>query len=508
MDKSCHAARHPAAVPVPPQAGPVPDSIRHSLAFSFMEKYLIQAITIGTTAIMARLLTPAETGLFMIGYGLILLIEAFRDFGVGAYIVQTRTPDLPTVRTAFTINLLMSIVMGLGLFTAAPWIGQAYDAPELVTILRIGTLSFLLVPFGTPLIGLMRRGMEFRRLALINVMAALASAGLAIPLATAGFGAASYVWGAVLSGTVTTVIAFCCRPRLEFFRPSLRYWREVGSFGMTASVLTLVNMGADLLPRLLLGRWWGFGAAGMFTRATTLSQLPDRMLASALSPVVLPAMATQVRNGGNLKGAYLRGHELMSAVQWPALAVLALLAAPVVRILLGPQWLEAVPLVRIMAIATMMLAPAFMTYPLLVAVGRVRDALLASLISLPPSVLIVVAAAYAGPEALAASMLLTAPLQMAVAFHFIARVIDLNWRDLLLASRASMAVTAAAAAVPAAIVLSSPAGFDLDIGRTIIACAAAALGWLGGLYRTGHPLSSEITGACRGLTRSLSRNAA
>ncbi len=500
--------RRTALLPVPFDAEPAPSNVRRSLVFSFAEKYLIQAITIGTTAVMARLLTPAETGLFMIGYGLILVIESFRDFGVGTYIVQKKALDAHALRTAFTITMLMSLLMGGTLFACAPWIGRAYDEPQLATILRIGTLGFLLVPFGTPLVGLMRRAMAFRTLAWINVLAAALGAGLAIALAMSGLGALSYIWGALLSGTATTVMAFCCRPRLEVFRPSLREWREVASFGAVASLLILINMSTDLLPKLLLGRLWGFEAVGLFARAATLSQLTDRMIAGALNPVVLPAMAAQARKGGDLKAAYLRGHELMSAVQWPALVVMTLLAMPVVRLLLGAQWLETAPLVRIMAAATMMLAPAFMTYPLLVAVGRVNDALIASLISLPPSALIVAATAHVGPQALAASMLVTAPLQMAVAFWFITRAIDVRWTELLVASCDSAIATAMAAAAPALVVMTSPTGFDLDIGRTVGAAGGAALGWLAGLYRTGHPLGAEVVRAWCGLTGSLSRSAA
>src|SRR5699024_5124109 len=149
----------------------------------------------------------------------------------------------------------------------------------------------------------------------------------------------------------------------------------------------------ELLPRLALGRILGFDAVGIYARAVTVCQLPDRAVVSALQPVVLPAMAARVRARGSLKDTYLRGLSLMSALQWPALAFLALLADPVVRILLGAQWAATTPLVRMIALASMMLAPAFMTFPVLVASGRLRDTLLSSLISLPPSVLIVVGVA-------------------------------------------------------------------------------------------------------------------
>ena len=196
----------------------------------------------------------------------------------------------------------------------------------------------------------------------------------------------------------------------------------------------------------------------------------------------------------------------MSAVQWPALLLLALLADPVVRVLLGPQWGEAAPLVRLVALASMALAPAFMTFPVLVASGRVRDTFTSSLISLPPSVLIVVGAAwFGGLTTVAASLFVVAPLQMLVALFYVRRAIDLSWAELGAASRASACVTLGAAIVPAALVLLSPQGFALGLGASALAVAGAALGWLAALRLVRHPVEAEIVATARILLAAAGR---
>ena len=175
-------------------------------------------------------------------------------------------------------------------------------------------------------------------------------------------------------------------------------------------------------------------------------------------------MAAQIRAGGDLKASYLRGLTLMSAIQWPTLIMLALLADPVVRILLGQQWSETAPLVRMIALATMALAPAFLTFPVLVAAGRIRDTLLASLISLPPSILIVIGAATLGLWQVAASMFLVAPLQIFVALLFVRRAIDMTWREFFAALRKSALMTIGTMAVPGLVLGMSPNGFTLSLG--------------------------------------------
>ena len=475
-------------------------TLRRSLAFSFLDKYLSQAIMIGTTAIMARLLTPAETGLYLIAYSVIVFVETARDFGVGTYIIQKAELDQRALRTAFTLTMLLSAVLAGLLYLGANRLAGFYGEPAVATILKVSTLGLLVVPLGAPLQALMRRELAFSTLAWINIAAAACSSLATVCLAVMGVGAESYIWGFVLSNVAATILALAARrPDPAIYLPSLAKWREVATFGGTATLVALLNLGYDLLPRLLLGRLWGMDAVGIYARALTICQLPDRTIMGALQPVVLPAMAARARHGGDLKDAYLRGHALMSAVQWPVLAVLALLAMPVVRILLGEQWLATVPMIQVMAVGMMALAPAFMTYPLLVSAGRIRDALTSSLIGLPVAAAVVTVACHLGPQALAASMLLTAPGYMALAFWFIARAIGLRWQDMARASWASLATTSGAMLVPCIVVALSPTGFDLAPATTVVAVLGAGAGWLAGLFASGHPFSGEMVRIGRGL---------
>jgi O-antigen/teichoic acid export membrane protein len=470
------------------------DTIRRSVLFSISDRYLSQVLLVLTTAVMARILTPAETGLFVIANSLILLADNFREWGIGAFIVQERHLTRPVVQSAFTVTLLLSVAMGGAVYLGAGEIAAFYGSPALKDLLILSIIGILIIPFGSSVLALLQRDLEFKKIAIINIVGALANCIATISFGLAGIGAASFIWGYVISKGLVTVLAIVVRPDWWVFRPSLRHVRTAFSFGSISAVVTVVNMAFDLLPRLALGKILGFDAVGIFSRAVTVCQLPERALISALQPVVLPAMAAHARAGGDLKEAYLRGHELMSAIQWPALIMLALLADPVVQVLLGSQWGAVPPLVRIIALATMALAPAFMTYPVLVAVGRVKDTMFASLISLPPSILLVVMAAFHGTEAVAASLLLTAPLQMYVALFFIRRALNLTWAELARASKCSIVLALGTAVIPAAIVALSPSGFDLDWLYTALALLGGVVGWFTSLRLVHHPIGEEIIG--------------
>ena len=117
-------------------------------------------------------------------------------------------------------------------------------------------------------------------------------------------------------------------------------------------------------------------------------------------------------------------------MQWPFLIFIAIMAQPIILIWLGQTWLEIVPLVRLLCIANLALFAACLSYPVFVAVGSVRDALISSLISLPPSLLVILGASFFGVQAVAASALLTLPFQAAVAIYFIGRHLRLRPTDL------------------------------------------------------------------------------
>lgn len=483
-------------------------SLRLSLLFSAIDRYINQILLVVTTAIMARILTPAETGLFLMANTLIMLADSLRSFGIGPFIVQHHTLSRTALRSAFTLTMLISLGMCALILGTAEAVGRYYDQPALAGLLRIAAVGFLAGPFGGPSMALLQRDLAFGRLAVVNTAAVVASATVTIWLGLSGIGAASYVWGYVALGVVSATLAFAMRPEPWVFRPSLR---EVGgffSFGAVSSSVAFVNLASEFLPRLVFGKLLGFDAVGLYARAVTICQLPNRAIVQALQPVVLPAMAAHRRNGGHLGEVYLRSHAIMSAIQWPALLMLALLAGPAVRVLLGPQWDAVPPLARVIALGTMALAPDFMSYPVLVATGRIRDTLLTSLISLPPSVAITITAAHFGLWAVAASLLVVAPWQMLVSLVVVRRAIDLRWRDLVKASRASVVLALGTGVGPLGILLLfSPDGYSLGVYPTLAAVALGAAGWLTALRLVRHPIGPEIVDTGRAIAAMVARTA-
>lgn len=472
-------------------------SVRRSLAFSFGQTYGGYVLGVIGTLVLARLLSPAEFGIFAIGTSVVMLLDAVRDFGVGTYLVQERNLTRERVRSAFTVAAGISITCSLALVVAAHPIATFYGNEGVAGILLVLSANFLVSVLGTPSLSLLRRDQQFDALAVINLMTAALQLGAVITLALLGYSFMSLAWSTLFGTAVRTAAAFAWRPLPWAFRPCLAAWREILAFGGYSTATAIINVIHEALPQLIIGRILGVVPVGLYGRATMICALPDRLFISALQPVILPVLTERVRTNRDLKAPYLLSMTHMSALLWPGLLCLVLLADPVVRLLLGEQWGAVPPLVRIMALGSLSLFPAFMTYPMMVALGRIRDTLTMSLISLPPSILVIYAFSYGGIEAVAAAQIVNAPLQVFVAIAFIRRHIDLSWWEIADAVRRSAVVALCAAAGPCIVLLLTGFRFDLPLPAFLLALAGAAAGWVIGLAVTGHPLLQEVKHTAR-----------
>lgn len=469
--------------------------VRRALVIATAERGILSLLAVGQAALLARLLTPAEMGLAMIGMAATQVADALRDFGTTTYLIQHRNLTRESVHTAFTVLLVICCGIALLLALAAAPFAASYNQPALVPYLRVLAVGFLPVPFSAPVMALMRRRMDFRALAAVNISSAAVSAVVVLGLAASGFSHMSIAWANVAAAATAAVVALTIGrwtgETSGGFRLSLREWRIALSFGGYSSATTLMNRAYDLLPIFLLGARFPLDIVGLYSRAVVVSQMPDRLLLTSLAGIVLPAFAADARDGRALRDAYLSALSLLTVVLWPALVLLAILAQPAVDILLGAQWHEAVPLVRIMALAALWTAGAVLSYPVLVASGGLRDTMTSSLVSLSLSSLVVCAAAPHGVETLVLSLFVTLPLQALVAMIYIRRRVGFRWAELFGAVRKSAFVTAATGAPPLFMTISAgPEGLGPPLA--LLAGASAAASWLFAVVTVDHPIVDHL----------------
>lgn len=469
------------------------NALRVAVVLMTAQRYFAMVINFGMVAIVSRLLRPEEIGLAVIGSSIAVLAMTLREFASTNFLVQKKDLTAEDIRVAFSFLSLVTVLVAVGLWMIAPFVAWAYHDPVFVPYLRVSAVAIVLELAALPVSALMQRNMSFGKVAAINSVQVASIAIATVLFALTGFSAMSYAWAWLVSAACTGLFALYLSRDFRMFRPTVRGWREMLTFGGYYGVNQILFRVYEAVPYLFLGRLISMDAVGLYNRAMTICQLPDKMFLSGVMAVSLPAFSAHARGDGAMKGPYLRGISYITALQWPALAVIAILAHPIVHILLGSQWTGAVPILQIIALAWMISFSAELNYPVLVAVGAIRATFLRALIAWPASAAIVSLGAFFGLKAMAFSLFFAIALQAYVSIHPLCHYIGLRWRELLGAVQKSALVTVATAAGPLGVALLSEHGFALPILHGLGAGVLAGIGWLAALWLTKHPLVEEIS---------------
>lgn len=468
-------------------------SVRRSAYFSFGARNAGVLINFAATMVIARLLTPAEIGVFAVGAAFVTIIQVVRDSGVGSYLIQEQDLTRARMRAAMGVSLLSGGALGLGIFALAGPLARFYGEAGVREVLHILVVSFALAPVNAVGLALLRRQLAFGTCFCIETASNLAWAVVAVSLAAQGASYHSLAWASVAS-TATLCSAFLLfRPAQILIRPSLSEWRRVFGFGSIVTLTQLVTQLGVLAPTLLLGRLADFGAVAFYSRGNSLTRMFQQTIERGAAVVALPAFASELRRGVLSKRSYCHATSLMTGVSWPFFCVLAILAFPIVRILFGDQWDAAVPVVQLLAIAHMIRAPVALAPEFTTARGAIRLGLLRELILQGVRVAVVVACAFHGFVAVAAGQILVTTLALCVNQAILNHLTGLTVRELWTACFRSLIVTAATAIGPAVVVTALPPEPGLLWPPLLLAAAAGTVGWLAAVVAADHPLCGELS---------------
>ncbi|MBL0089998.1 MAG: lipopolysaccharide biosynthesis protein [Ideonella sp.] len=355
-------------------------STRRALLFSFMDRYAGLTISIASSMVIARLLTPGELGVYSVAMVLLGFLQTLRDFGAGQYLVQERELDSNRIRAVWTIQLVTGILFACIAFLAANPVAKFYADMRIEGVMQIVALTFLVNPFGSLSYAWLTREMRFDSLAIMRFSSNSAGAIISMILAWQGYGVASLAMGGLGSTFVGAAMGIIFRPSGFPWLPGLSELRRVFSFSATVSVQSLLNTLSAAAPDLLLGKLQTMTDAGLFSRAAGLVNMFTHLFADAVHSVAFGALAREARGEGQVAELFMKATLYMTTVGWTFLLALVVLAEPLVMLFYGDQWGYAVPLVRWLGVAAIVAAPAMFCGTTLLAMGRSKESLRATAI--------------------------------------------------------------------------------------------------------------------------------
>ncbi|OAF13593.1 hypothetical protein AYJ54_43475 [Bradyrhizobium centrolobii] len=464
-------------------------------------RYLVMLINLAVAIIVARLIGPAAFGVTVLGSSAFVIAEALREIGGGAYLIQQKELTPKQVRTSITTSGLVSIAISLSLYFSAGLIADFYRLPEVGHYIQVAAIGYLLGPFIFPVFALMSREMAFGSFAFVNTVMATVGGITSIGLAKLGFGYMSLAWATVTSAVAGSILCFLLYSDRSIFLPSLSEWRGVIGFGAFDSAAALVAAVGEYAPYLVIGRALDSASVGIAQRAVLLSVFPERVILAGVGAIALPVFARSMRERSDTKAVYLNALELISGVHWPCLLLLSALSTPLVSIVLGPQWLEVAPLVRVLCLAAAFSFPWALQYPVLVAVGAVRTLpLLVAGQAILNTAAVTLAAGH-GLLTIAWCLVGIVPVNALIAVAVVRRYLNFCWSDFFNALRKSVVLSIFSGLGPICLILTQGGPDSLSIEAGLLGVLLSLAGWSIGLGFTHHPLRHELIPAARILKR-------
>lgn len=308
---------------------------------------------VGMMLILAGLLSPQEYGIISLCATILVLTQVVNEFGIWQAVVHRSNPDERFLNTAFTANVLGGILMTVGLFLVAPSIAYFYGEPEMVTLLRVLALVFILDAIFYVPDGLLRKELRFKSRALPEIAGTFGAVIATVALLLLGVGVLSYAVGLVVESAarcILTIRRISWRPKLQV---SWLYLREIASYAKHVLGEGLGKTIANNMDYLIVGRVLGTGPLGFYALAFNLGNYPINNFAQILSRIAFPAFASLQEEPDYARRVYLKLIRITAALIVPSLAILALLAGPLVVGLLGEKWQPAVFPLQILVVAGM-----------------------------------------------------------------------------------------------------------------------------------------------------------
>lgn len=475
-------------------------SVRRALVLSMSERYLLIILSLASNILLARLLTPEEIGLYSVAIALIGIAQVLREFGIGNYLIQVKTLTDDHIKTAFGFSLTIGASLFLIVYFAAPFAGSFYNDIRVVETIRISALNFLVLPFCSISLSLLRRDMQFKKLVLINLLATVIGFAVTISLAYRGFGANSMAIGALITNLATGVGTWIVRGSYRILLPSFVAWRELMSFGARSSATNIITSISMDINDLAVGRILGFEPVAYISKAQGLMNIFHRDIMSAIRNVAYPAFAKAHREGTDLEAQYVYSVGAITAVAWPFYAFTALHAEAILNIMFGPQWSQAAPLVPWFCIAGAVAAIYSLVIPLLTAAGRIDLATRIDLVTQPTRAVILVLGVivFQSMEAFSIIFFVITIFSLPYVYHIKSKFQPTPMRNLAQCLSKSMAVTTITLLAPIAVWIAttlSPSIFkllsDYEISKMLLLGATCIPAWIAGVILSKHPISND-----------------
>jgi O-antigen/teichoic acid export membrane protein len=333
----------------------------------------VTLIQLTQLAILARFLAPGDFGLMAIMMVVIGFSQAFMDMGISNAIIHRQNITHTQLSSLYWLNIGSGLALTVIIFALSPLVALFYDEPRITRLMMILSSVFVIVAIGNQYRILCQKALQFSRMAKIEVTSTVFSFAVAVCLAVAGLGVYALVFAMLTQAFVSSALFLHTglrehhRPALIFKHSALAGFYSFGLFQMGERSINYFNTQFDVI---LIGKLLGVEATGIYYIAKTLTMRVISVINPIVNKIALPVMARVQTDDTTLRSMYLTIIRYLSLVNFPIFVAMALLSSPIVLTMFGEKWRDAIVILQILSLYTLIRSTGNPVGSLLLAKGR------------------------------------------------------------------------------------------------------------------------------------------
>jgi len=326
-------------------------TIISSVIWKFLEQGSSTIIALLIQIILARILLPEDYGIIAIVVVFTSLANVFIQNGFNAALIQTKDVSDTDYSSVFYVSIVISALLYVILFIAAPFISIFYENEIICPVLRVMGLCLFIGAFNSIQTAIVSRNFQFKKLFICRFISTIISGVISIAMAYSGFGIWALVTQQLLSlSLITAFLVFAIQwvPKLLF---SVKRVKKLFSFGWKVLASSLLDTGYTQITNLIVGKFYSPTTLGYYSKGYEFPTILVTNIDYSIQSVMLPACAKKQEVIEDVKLLLRTALKTSSYLVFPAMAGLAAIALPMVDCLLTEKWIAAVPFIQIFAIS-------------------------------------------------------------------------------------------------------------------------------------------------------------
>lgn len=315
-----------------------------------IEKYSGVIVSLLVTAVMARLLSPADFGVVAIATVLINFLSIFATMGIGPAIIQKRGLSDEDINSIYSFSVCIGVFFSIVFFASSWGVAVFYGNPQLVIVCQFLSLNLFFASANMVPNALMLKDKRFKEIAKRTLVLQFITGGISCIAAYYGAG----VYALLISPIITSIGIYFYN--IHFYPVRLVKLRKgpinkIASFSFFQFAFSVSNYFTRNLDKLIIGKYFSLGELGYYEKSYRLMMLPLQQVTHVITPVMHPVLAQLQDDYTALARNYRKILALLSVVSFPLGTFLYFASDNLIFIVYGAQWMPAVPVFEILCVS-------------------------------------------------------------------------------------------------------------------------------------------------------------